>query len=177
MYLTIPTIRVSALPHFSMSGEFNPETGAVPSVNVSSYARGGFTDSPIAIAGEAGREAVISFDPRYRNDNITYWYEAGEMLGVLQPLASAAADHGGAQSSVSIEVASSSGSLASAAGGVGGSGGMTVDFGGVTFAPKITVSGTGKQDVLTQLRRAEEEFFDMLDEWADEREGDYAPIF
>lgn len=44
-------------------------------------AEGGFTDG-ITIAGEAGREAVISFDPAYRDKNLSYWAEAGRMLGV-----------------------------------------------------------------------------------------------
>jgi len=44
--------------------------------------KGGFTNGP-SIAGEAGREAVISFDPAYRSENIKYWHEAGAMLGML----------------------------------------------------------------------------------------------
>lgn len=44
-------------------------------------ASGGFTEG-ISIAGEEGQEAVISFDPAYRNRNIDIWREAGDMLGV-----------------------------------------------------------------------------------------------
>ena len=44
-------------------------------------ATGGFTDG-ISIAGEAGTEAVISFDPAYRAKNIDIWQKAGELLGV-----------------------------------------------------------------------------------------------
>ena len=44
-------------------------------------AKGGFTNG-ISIAGEAGREAVISFNPAYRSDNISTWLKAGQMLGV-----------------------------------------------------------------------------------------------
>ncbi len=44
-------------------------------------AKGGFTDG-ISIAGEEGTEAVISFDPAYRNKNISTWLKAGELLGV-----------------------------------------------------------------------------------------------
>ena len=44
-------------------------------------ASGGFTDG-ISIAGEAGTEAVISFDKAYRNKNIGIWEKAGELLGV-----------------------------------------------------------------------------------------------
>lgn len=44
-------------------------------------ARGGFTTGP-SIAGEAGREAVISFMPSARARNISLWEQAGRMLGV-----------------------------------------------------------------------------------------------
>ncbi len=44
-------------------------------------ASGGFTDG-ISIAGEAGQEAVISFQPEYRNRNIDIWQKAGDLLGV-----------------------------------------------------------------------------------------------
>lgn len=38
--MTLPRISVGALPHFSMSGSFNAQTGSVPSVSVSWYANG-----------------------------------------------------------------------------------------------------------------------------------------
>ena len=44
-------------------------------------AAGGFTNG-VSIAGEAGTEAVISFDPAYRSANIQTWQQAGQMLGV-----------------------------------------------------------------------------------------------
>ena len=44
-------------------------------------ARGGFTAGP-SIAGEAGREAVISFKSSERARNISLWEQAGRMLGV-----------------------------------------------------------------------------------------------
>ena len=44
-------------------------------------AKGGFTDG-VSIAGEAGTEAVISFDKAVRNRNIDIWEKAGAMLGV-----------------------------------------------------------------------------------------------
>lgn len=44
-------------------------------------ARGGFTTGP-SIAGEAGREAVISFKSSERARNISLWEQAGRMLGV-----------------------------------------------------------------------------------------------
>jgi phage-related minor tail protein len=44
-------------------------------------AAGGFTKG-ISIAGEAGTEAVISFDPAYRRENQGYLMTAAEMLGM-----------------------------------------------------------------------------------------------
>ena len=45
-------------------------------------ARGGFTHG-LSICGEAGTEAVISFDPRYREQNQGYLMTAAEMLGMF----------------------------------------------------------------------------------------------
>ena len=44
-------------------------------------ARGGFTNGA-SIAGEAGTEAVISFQRAARRDNLDIWAKAGQMLGV-----------------------------------------------------------------------------------------------
>ena len=40
-------------------------------------------------------EAVISFDPAYRSQNLGYWAEAGRLLGVDQPSLSEIYDSGG----------------------------------------------------------------------------------
>lgn len=45
------------------------------------FAKGGFTNGP-SIAGEAGTEAVISFQRGVRQQNIDIWRMAGQMLGV-----------------------------------------------------------------------------------------------
>lgn len=45
------------------------------------FAKGGFTTGP-SIAGEAGTEAVISFQNGVRQQNIDIWKMAGKMLGV-----------------------------------------------------------------------------------------------
>jgi len=50
------------LPHFSMSGDFNPKTKSVPTVSVSWWAKGGIFTEPTIFAngvGEAGPEAVL----------------------------------------------------------------------------------------------------------------------
>lgn len=49
-------------------------------------AKGGFTTGP-SIAGEAGTEAVISFQRSARASNIATWAKAGQMLGVSNRLA------------------------------------------------------------------------------------------
>ena len=103
--------------------------------DVKAYAKGGFTDG-VSIAGEAGTEAIISFDPRYRSQNLSYWAKAGQMLG--------AADF----------------SLS------GNSGGDSYNMGGVTFAPQITVTGMAdKQSIMEAIRDEYPEFLDMLEEW------------
>ena len=165
------------MPHFSVAppgwqiGDLLK--GSIPSLGIEWYAKGGFTRGPIAIAGEAGSEAVISFDQRYRSDNIGYWVKAGQMLGVLRAYAT-----GGFTASPAASAISSGTVLSNAAASAGGaSSGTTVSLGGVTFAPNITVSGDSGSDIVTQIRQASQEFFDMLDEWAADREDDYAPVF
>jgi len=54
---------------------------AIPEIPL--LAKGGFTDGP-SIAGEAGREAVISFDRSVRQQNLNTWAAAGEMLGARE---------------------------------------------------------------------------------------------
>lgn len=116
--------------------------------NIPMLASGGFTNG-VSIAGEAGREAVISFDPAYRAANLSYWAQAGRMLG---------ADAG--------DFALSG----------GGSSSSYIDLGGVTFAPNIVVKGgSSKSDIVEAIRAAYPEFLDMLDELLAEREeGVYA---
>ena len=107
--------------------------------NIPLLATGGFTNGP-SIAGEAGTEAVISFDPAYRAQNLAYWAKAGRMLG---------ADEDGTSFSLS-----------------GGSSGGDVNLGGVTFAPNITVTGQADKESIMDASEAEyPEFIDMLEAW------------
>jgi phage-related minor tail protein len=100
-------------------------------------ATGGFTTGP-SIAGEAGTEAVISFDPAYRDQNLSYWAQAGRMLGA------SASDY----------------SLG------GSSGSTTIDFGGVTFAPQIEINGQAdKRSVMDAIEDEYPEFIDFLEAW------------
>lgn len=112
--------------------------------NIPMLATGGFTTGP-SIAGEAGMEAVISFDRSVREANLGYWAKAGRMLG-------ATADDAGFSLS-------------------GASGGDTViDMGGVTFAPNISINGKGdKESVVKAIEDEYPEFLDMLERWLIER--------
>lgn len=69
MRLTLPRINVGPLPHFSMSGKFDAQTGSVPSVNVNWYAGGAVfgPNSPRVIGiGDNRRydEAAIPLSPK-----------------------------------------------------------------------------------------------------------------
>lgn len=60
--LKFPSIEIPhiPLPHFRISGSFNPLKGQIPSVGVNWYAKGGLFSSPSIIGvGEAGDEAVL----------------------------------------------------------------------------------------------------------------------
>lgn len=51
------------LPHFSLSGSFNPLEGQIPSLGVNWYAKGGIFDKPSVIGvGENGKEAVMPLE-------------------------------------------------------------------------------------------------------------------
>lgn len=109
------------------------------------YAAGGFTNG-VSIAGEAGTEAIISFDPAYRQQNLSYWAKAGRMLGA--------------------DVAD----FFLGVGNTGGGGSTSIDFGGVTFAPNITITGhADKQTIMSAIEEEYPEFMDMLEEFLVER--------
>lgn len=60
--LKFPSISIPhiPLPHFTLSGSFNPLKGKIPSVGINWYAKGGLFSSPSVIGvGEAGDEAVL----------------------------------------------------------------------------------------------------------------------
>ena len=60
------------------------KSSAKATEDIPAYATGGFTNG-LSIAGEAGTEAIISFDPAYRAKNIDIWQRAGELLGAGTP--------------------------------------------------------------------------------------------
>lgn len=60
--LSFPSISVPhiPLPHFSISGSFNPLKGQLPSIGINWYATGGIFNGPSVVGiGEAGTEAVV----------------------------------------------------------------------------------------------------------------------
>lgn len=123
--------------------------GGGGSTGVSGYATGGFTSGP-SIAGEDPRyptEAVISFNPAYRSQNLSYWAEAGRMLG-----ASSEADY--------EPISSGSGTA------------VVYDLSGLSFSPQIKVEGDTDEDALIRkLRDLEPEFIDFILEALSRREG------
>lgn len=128
------------------SGVSDKISGAAATVSgwLPKFATGGFTTGP-SIAGEAGTEAVISFDPAHRDENLSYWARAGRLLG-------ATADD------MDFSLSGSS------------SGGTTIDFGGVTFAPNIQVKGNAdKQTIMEAIEAEYPEFVDLIERCLEER--------
>lgn len=58
--LQLPRVETGPLPHYTLSGSFDPKSGRVPTVGVNWYAKGGlFTNPTIVGLGEAGDEAAM----------------------------------------------------------------------------------------------------------------------
>lgn len=120
-------------------------------------AKGGFTDG-VSIAGEAGTEAVISFDPSVRGANIANWQKAGQMLGV-DPVQAASVAGAGSLTTDRVEVADIGGS-SPAPGGT-----TTVGGGNFTFSPKITIQGNADYNV---MMNAMTDAKDQFEQWFNE---------
>lgn len=120
-------------------------------------AKGGFTDG-VSIAGEAGTEAVISFDPSVRSANIANWQKAGQMLGV-DPVQAASVAGAGSLTTDRVEVAD-------IGGGSPTHGGTTAVGGGsFTFAPNITIQGNADYNVMMNaMTDAKEQFEQWFNE-------------
>ena len=120
-------------------------------------AKGGFTNG-VSIAGEAGTEAVISFDPSVRSANIANWQKAGQMLGVDPVQAASVA---GAVSLTTDRV-----EVADIGGGSPAPGGTTAVGGGsFTFAPNITIQGNADYNVMmTAMTDAKDQFEQWFNE-------------
>lgn len=113
-------------------------------------AKGGFTNG-VSIAGEAGREAVISFQRSVRGQNIATWQQAGRMLGVTGNQAAQAVGLkrvGGNGDWLDIKDPGPGGNDR----GGQGDGGLTVNI-------HVTVNGNADSAVLDEaMRRAKAEF-------------------
>lgn len=120
-------------------------------------AKGGFTDG-VSIAGEAGTEAVISFDPSVRSANIANWQKAGQMLGVDTAQAASVAG-AGSLTTDRVEVADIGGS-SPAPGGTTAVGG-----GSFTFSPNITIQGNADYSV---MMNAMTDAKDQFEQWFNE---------
>ena len=120
--------------------------GGDDSAALPAKAAGGFT-SGLSLCGEAGTEAVISFDPRYRAENRGYLMTAADMLG--------------------MDLSAGSSSRQSV---------VSYHLGGVTFAPVIKAgAGTTSQDIVRQLKDALPDLLDMIQDGLAERSvGKYA---
>lgn len=124
-------------------------------------ATGGFTTGP-SIAGEAGQEAVISFARRYRNDNIGYWAEAGERLGIFNSQDGLL--NGNDNQSLTKYVTNNKQTVIN-----------------VEYAPVVNISDDSRQSKETfrkMLKEHAEEFADMLEEIMKDKDDfdyDYDP--
>ncbi len=114
-------------------------------------AKGGFTNGP-SLAGEAGREAVISFQRGVRGQNIATWMQAGRMLGISEIEASKAA--GVQLKEIDAPITR------------GGPGG-----GQIVFAPQINIQGNADRTVIDQaLAEAEARFRTWYEEMERQKE-------
>ena len=103
--------------------------------HLSYLAKGGFTNGP-SIAGEAGMEAVISFQRGQRGRNLAIWERAGQMLGARRA------------------------ELRDIDTGNRGNG-----SGSIVFSPQIIIQGNADESVLDKaIQRMKEEFEQMMDE-------------
>lgn len=120
-------------------------------------AKGGFTDG-VSIAGEAGTEAVISFDPSVRSANIANWQKAGQMLDV-DPVQAASVAGAGSLTTDRVKVAD-------IGGGSPAPGGTTAVGGGsFTFATNITIQGNADYNVMmTAMTDAKDQFEQWFNE-------------
>lgn len=152
-------------------------------------ASGGFTDGP-SIAGEAGTEAVISFDPAYREENIGYLTKAAKMLGVSYGLSDVdqavetldkvcdilGIDGSGSARENSIAYFSSL--IDSFGGYLAHSIPTSYNLGGLNFAPNITVSGIAsagadgvQRNIMELLKEYQGDLLDMIEELLEAKEA------
>lgn len=144
------------------------EIGKLKELEVPQFATGGFTNG-VSIAGEDGMEAVISFDPAYRDKNVGIWEKAGQLLGVLK---NEEQEEGAGLTNKAGKLLTlddfSLGSLVDGTSVV-----IYYDFSGFTWNPQFNANGGShddEADLMARLRAHEAEFFDWLEEFIKARE-------
>ena len=153
-------------------------------------ATGGHTEGP-SIAGEEGTETVISYDPRFRDKNIEYWKQAGQMLGInmtnVEGDGLLARILGIFSKLSNMSMSAQTGTMLAKdegfasileTGNISNSSSYQIDS--IQYNPTIIIQGNASEkDVKSALTESKEEFFDKLDEWWDEKTGggDYEPKF
>lgn len=155
-----------AVPHFSMSGTFDIKTGAVPTISVSYYKKGGIMDGPtlfgmsgtsLNVGGEAGAEAILPLDPFWnRLDGFL-----DNLLGLMRPTVFDGVSERGMASLL----------------GSGGSGATINSQPVINFSPTITInsSATNASELASEVRdqmeeqerRLFEKFKQMMEEEAE----------
>lgn len=131
-------------------------------LKVPMFAKGGFTSGP-GIAGEAGQEAVISFQSGVRTENINTWIRAGQMLGVGNREAAQAASLSNREYRREMPVRSLD--LEDDSGAVGNRQTQIT----YTYSPNITIQGNADRDVIDQALRDSER---RWEQWLTAREKD-----
>ena len=147
-----PAYRSQNLSYWARAGEMlgAMDEGGYEPISTGSGTSVVYDLSGPSIAGEDPRyptEAVISFNPAYRSQNLSYWARAGEMLGAM--------DEGGYE-----PISTGSGTS------------VVYDLSGLSFSPTIKVDGNTDEDALIRkLRDLEPEFIDFILEALARREG------
>lgn len=141
------------LPDWGILGEYAGKSIDLPLIPT--FAKGGFTEG-VSIAGEAAQEAIISFDPAYRQQNIGYWSEAGERLGLGEAMPTIGETRGSTNT-------------------------IVYDFSGITFAPHFeNISAEQKISLLDEFRNFQPELMDMLTDWVQRHEEErylHEPVY
>lgn len=147
------------------------EDAADTANSVATYAKGGFATAP-SICGEDGTEAVISFDPAYRERNIAILEQAALMLGLSGDVNNDyAAEYQLEESSYTAQagklLALDDFSLSETA---SGSTTYYYDFSGFTWSPTIESGSENSEDIISMIEAQEAEFFEWLQAFVKARE-------
>lgn len=161
-----------------------PAIPEIPLIKLPRLATGGFTEG-VSIAGEEGMEAVISFDPAYRDRNIKTWQAAGKLLGVVDNLELAENANIATIAAVQrleTDTGAYDAPMVAQAGRLAGMEDFSLgeltetqiiyyDFSGLNFAPQVTAGKQAdKESIMAAIKEEESEFKDWLEGWLRLRE-------